>query len=155
MPRIPVRILTHTPEGSANPASSVGRSTAAPNLQTTGQALPRLQYPTFSQNRRQQAVQQITAPVRARNDADQNVVAGVAIAGGSLHVVGSSVVFAAPTAPTVVRHGLGRAFVGAYAQNATGAPVAVYIVPNADPRLNASQVQIAALFACTADVVVY
>ena len=138
--RIPVTIQTSQPVGSSNPAAVTSRSVAPPNIRTLGPAQPRLQAKDFPTNRAQSAANQAYRRAVARYDADQLVAPGVPFL---------------PEVVTVVKHGLGRAFVGCNLVNQRGAFVGFWIVPNADARLNASQVQIWCLTACTSDVVVW
>jgi hypothetical protein len=145
--RIPVRILTSAPQGTANPAIPTARVNAPMSARQLGPTLPRLQYQSFAQNRQQRAVLEATQQVKARFDADQVVVPGVPFL---------------PEVITIVMHRLGRAYVGAYVINVvpTTAGSIPYglgflIIPNADPRTNIAQVQIQSLTLCTGDVVVY
>jgi hypothetical protein len=140
MARIPVTVQTSQPVGSSNPAATTSRSVGPPNVRTLGPAQPRLQMRTFAENRAQSAANQAYRRAVARYDADQIVVPGVSFA---------------PEVVTVVKHRLGRAFVGASLTNQRGAFVGFWIVPNTDSRLDAGQVQLWSLTACTADVVIW
>jgi hypothetical protein len=138
--RIPVTIQTSQPVGSSNPAVVTARSIAPPNIRTLGPAQPRMQFKDFASNRVQSAQNQTFRRAVARYDADQLVAPGVPFL---------------PEVVTIVRHGLGRAFVGVSLINWRGASVGWWVVPNTDSRLDASQVQIYSLTNGSADVVVF
>lgn len=138
--RIPTQVLTSKPQGSANPAVVSNRSVAPPNVRTLGPALPRLQRGTFAENRQQSAVLQALGKVKARYDADQDVIPGVAFVAGQ---------------NTVVPHRLGRPFIGVNLVNPRGGYLAFQIAGNTDVRLDAFQAIVNCQHNVTADVVVW
>jgi len=147
MPRIPVRVLSSLPQGTTNPAVVTGRSVAPPTSLQRGPAQPRQHFTDRQQNRAQTAVAQAIAQAKARPDADQLVIPGVPFL---------------PEVPTVIRHGLGRAFVGYYVTNVRPTTVGsvpyslgFVLIPNLDTRLDAFQLQVQSLTLCTGDVTVY
>jgi hypothetical protein len=140
MARIPVTIQTSQPLGSTNPATTTSRSIAPPTVRTLGPTQPRMQGKTFAENRAQSAANQAYRRSAARYDGDQLVIPQVSFS---------------PEVNTTVRHGLGRAFVGANLINIRGAFVGAWVVPNTNAALNAFQVLIYCLTTCTADVVVW
>jgi hypothetical protein len=138
--RIPVRILTYTPQGTTNPAAPTSRSIAPPSVRSLAPAQPRMQLPTFAGNRVQSAQRQAFRRAAAQVDSDNAVTPGVVFTGGT---------------QLAVPHSLGRAWVGCRLETPIGGYLSYQVAHNSDPRADASYILVTVANSCTADVVVW
>jgi hypothetical protein len=138
--RLPSRVYSSTPLGSANPAKATARSIAPPNIRSIAPAFPREQLPSRALNRIQSAVRQALSRARGQHDADEDVIPSVAFTAG---------------VQLAVKHQLGRAWIGCRLENPIGGYLAYQVAHATDARLDGAQVLVNCQNNVTADVVVW